>query len=472
MSTSTLRPAFLPTAPRAAATPLAAAVPRNGFAFLLFLALNAVAIVRPSEVFQELLGLEIYRYLLLVCVLLSFPTVLEKLNLRLLEQQPITLCVLALLPAVLLSLLSHLYLDDALIQGRNYCLILIYYFLFIALVDSPARVRTFLGWLAACAAVAAVLAILDYHGIRELPKPALRPAKDLAAPAPEEGVRMVGTGQFEDPNDLCVLLVTAMMLALYGLSDRRGGWLRGLWLLPLTLFAYGFFRTQSRGGLLTLVAGVGVLVRLRYGWGRTILLGCIGLPVLVGMLGSRQTAISVSTNTGQERIQLWSDGLMMFRGAPLFGVGVERYQDFASHVAHNAYLQAFSEMGLLGGGLFLGAFYLAVWPLFRLTAPPPALPGQATPPPREILDPELRDTYPFLAAAVAAYATGMLTLSLTYTLPTFMMLALATVFLSLARTRPASESVRFDFHLLARFAVLSIGFLLAMQVFVRLSFQS
>src|SRR5258708_2835414 len=104
-----------PAAPVPSAAPSAASatVPRHGFAFVVFLALNAVLFVRPAEVFEELLAVEIYRYLLLLALVAGLPAVLEKLTARQLELQPITLCVLALLPAVLLSLLSHLYLGEA-----------------------------------------------------------------------------------------------------------------------------------------------------------------------------------------------------------------------------------------------------------------------------------------------------------------------------------------------------------------------
>jgi hypothetical protein len=466
-----LRPALLPAS---APVPLAPAVPRHGLAFVLFLAVNAALFVRPGEVFEQLLGAQIYLALILLCLVVAFPALLEKLTARALESQPISLCVLALFPAILLSLLSHLYLGDAFKFSGEFLKVLIYYLLFISLVDSPARLRTFLTCFAAFTAVVALLAIFDYHGIRKLPEVAPAPGTEVdpyEPPAPGLLGRMIGTGLFQDPNDLCVLLVVAMVLALYRLADVSGGLLRWLWLVPLALFAYGFFRTQSRGGLLALMLGMGVMIRLRYGWGRALLIGALALPVLLALLGARQLDISTSTNTGQTRIQLWSDALVMFRGAPVFGVGANHFLDNSSHVAHNSYLHAFAELGMLGGALFLGTFYLAVWCLFRYTAAPAPLPGQPAPPPREIVDPELRAMHPFLAGAVTAYATGMLTLSLNYVTPTYTMLGLAAVFLSLARARPAVPPVRFDVNLLGRFGLLAVGFLIAMQIFVRLSFQ-
>jgi O-antigen ligase len=344
-------------------------------------------------------------------------------------------------------------------------------------VDSPARLRTVLTWLAVCATAAAALALLDYHGLRPLPKLPPPPGK-VVTPVEEEEEdyfappvrRVVGTGLFQDPNDLCVLLVVALVLALYRLLDARSGRGRFLWLAPLALFAYGFARTQSRGGLLALVAGVGVLVRLRYGWGRALLLGALALPALGAVLGTRQTEISVSTETGRERVQLWSAALTMLRESPVFGKGMNHFTDTYSHVAHNSYLHAFAELGLFGGALFLGAVYLAVWPLYRLGGPAPAPLGRA-PPMREITDPELSAMRPFLAGAVAAYAAGMMTLTLCYIIPTYTVLTLAAVFLSLARTRPPTPPQVFTGGLAGRLVLVAGAFLLVMQVTVRLLFR-
>jgi O-antigen ligase len=453
------------------ATPPCRAVPRHGLGFALFLAVNAVLFVRPAEVFPPLLGVEIYQYLILACLACSFPAVLEKVAPRALEAQPVSLCVASLLPAVALSLLSHLYLGEAWDHGVEFAKVLVYYFLLVALVDSPARLRALLTWLGVFTAAAAALAVLDYHGVLALPKLPPPPGKEAVVRGPDGAARMVGTGLFQDPNDLCVLLVVGIVLALHKHSDRRAGPLRLLWLGPLGLFAYGFSLTQSRGGLLALAAGLGVTVRLRYGWGRALLLGAVALPVLGAVLGARQMQISTDAETATERIQLWSDGLVMFRQAPLFGVGMNHYGDGSTHAAHNSYLHAFAELGLLGGGLFLGAVYLAVRSLYSLTWPPPPPPGRPTGPPRLVLDPELRHLYPYLAGMVTAYATGMLTLSLTYIAPTYTVLGLAAAFLPLASTRPPQVPEGFDARLVLRLGLLSVAFLAGMQVFVRVFFQ-
>src|SRR5687767_8359351 len=74
-----------------------------GLGFFLFLIVNAALFIRPNDIFDELMGFEFYRYILLVCLAVSFPAVLDRLSPEKLDSRPIDVCVLALLPIVVLS---------------------------------------------------------------------------------------------------------------------------------------------------------------------------------------------------------------------------------------------------------------------------------------------------------------------------------------------------------------------------------
>jgi O-antigen ligase len=180
------------------------------------------------------------------------------------------------------------------------------------------------------------------------------------------------------------------------------------------------------------------------------------LPVLFAVFGGRQTEIMVGQGTGQGRIQLWSDGMLLFRQNPLVGIGVDNYVKEAGHVAHNSFLHAFTEMGLSGGMLFLGAFYVALRSLHRLSS------GG-----RQIVQPELRGLQPLILALLAGYTTGMLALSLCYIVPTYTMLALATVFLQTATVQPPLTPMRWGLPLLKHVAIAGTLFLAAIYVFIR-----
>lgn len=448
-------------APNAASMSRPSCAPRPapyGLGFFLFLVVNAVLFVRPAEIIPALLGWEIYVVVILACLLFSFPVVLEQLMPRSLERQPITVCMLGLLLAVLLSHLSNFRLGLALDRDWDYFKKLLYFLLFVGLISTPGRLRTFLLCFVLFATVVAALAVLQFHELIKLPN--LNPIKDTSQNAFGKQTfiyRLQGSGIFQDPNDLCILLVISLLLALYWLTDTRSGFPRFGMIAPLLLFAYALSRTQSRGGMLALLAGLGVFMRMRFGWLQSLLLGLILIPLLLVVFAGRQTNISTSEGTARERIQIWSDSLALFRQYPLFGVGVDEADQQVGHVAHNSYIHSFVEMGFFGGFFYVGAFALALGSFYRF--------GTAN---RVILDPELRRLYPYLFATVAAYAAGMLSLTLCYIIPTYTMLALAIVYRRITVASPPLPVPRFDGPLVLRLGGLSIAVLVGFSVFVRL----
>jgi O-antigen ligase len=235
------------------------------------------------------------------------------------------------------------------------------------------------------------------------------------------------------------------------------GIFRVLWLGPLGLFAFAMAKTGSRGGFLALVAGLAVFLRFRVGWTRTLLLGALGLPVLLVAFAGRMTTISTQEETGQERIQLWSEALEGFKSSPVFGIGKDEFAKAAGHVAHNSYVHAFAELGFFGGTVYLGAYFVAVWGLYRLGAR-----GV------QIHDPELRRLHPYLLGAVVAYAVGMFTLTLCYVLPTYLVLALAAVYINQAATTPPVPPLRCDARLAGLVTAASVGVLAFIYVFTRM----
>jgi hypothetical protein len=85
-----------------------------------------------------------------------------------------------------------------------------------------------------------------------------------------------------------------------------------------------------------------------------------------------------------------------------------------------------------------------------------------------VVDADLARLTPILAAALVCYSVGMLCLTRNYVIPTYSLLGLAAVYLWLVRTEPAKQAPRWGMRLLGRCFALSVLYLLAMQVFVKL----
>src|SRR5438874_2036781 len=124
----------------------------------------------PSRANQgDLLGLPIYEWVILACLAASIPGVLAQLKPRSLYQQPITVCILCLLPAIVLSHLAHANLYSARWTAFEFFKVVVYYLLLVANVSSAARLRQFLFWLVVLIGALALLALLQYYEVIDIP---------------------------------------------------------------------------------------------------------------------------------------------------------------------------------------------------------------------------------------------------------------------------------------------------------------
>jgi O-Antigen ligase len=447
--------------------------------YFLFILANALLFIRPSELVAELAAVEIYRWFILACLAVSLPIVLQQFSLRFPGVPPIVSCVVLLLPAVFLSGLFHGNFELITDTVIEFAKVLIYFLLLISLITDTTRLRRFLHWIALFSAAVTLVAVLRYHADIALPAPppkanpgnkdvmhgtyVVDKTRDAQTGELVDVQRMCGTGIFNDPNDFALVLVAAIPLCLYWLTDPTRKAMRPIWFVLLLFFGYALMLTHSRGGFLALMAGLLTLFHVRFGGKKTVLLGLIFLPLLFVVFAGRMTTLSTDEGTGQARIQLWSDGLTIFQQSPLFGIGMANYHQFSSHVAHNSFIHSYTELGVIGGTLFLGAFYFAVKGMYdlRRNAEGAACKSQE-------IDPELQRLYPFLMATLVAYTIGICFLSRNYIVPTYMVLGLAVVYLRLHSTQVTVALPTWNRLVWPRLVGISFSFLIASHLFVRM----
>jgi hypothetical protein len=404
-----------------------------GFFFLLLA--TGTIFLRPAEIIPALLALPIYNALLLTCLACSISELLNASSTRSLVHQPVGLCAVGMLAAVAVSHLGHSELRYAWEASFDFAKTLIYYLLLIGLVNSPARLSRFLGVLLGLITLATALSLLNYldivelHGVEHLEREEVN-----AATGEVYHVRQLqGTGIFADPNDLCLILVTGMGLSLYKMGDRRAGMFRFAWLLPLALLGYVLTLTYSRGGFIALIVGMLALFHARFGLKKTIPLCLVALPVIFVLFGGRQTNLDSSSGSGQARIQLWLEGIQVFRQEPLTGVGKGLVSEAIGQETHNSFIHCYPDIGFFGGTFFVGMYYYAFEALGRLGRDP-----------ARIRDPELRRLRPYLMSIIAGYSAGMLTISRCYIATTYLIPGLAMVFARLATADRPTPLQRFD----------------------------
>lgn len=156
--------------------------------------------------------------------------------------------------------------------------------------------------------------------------------------------RIRSVGSLHDPNDFAqFLLVTLPLIGLLW-NQRRAR--RVAVVLLMVAVLTGVYLTHSRGALVGIA--VLLLVLLPRWVGRTwatiasagIFLGAIAL----NFAGGR----AISVEGGMDRLRIWSDGLEIFKHAPIFGVGFGQFSDYGTLTAHNSFLLCFAELGLIG----------------------------------------------------------------------------------------------------------------------------
>jgi hypothetical protein len=224
------------------------------------------------------------------------------------------------------------------------------------------------------------------------------------------------------------------------------------------LCGYDLMLTKSRGGLLAGGVGALALFHSRYGFRRTMFLAALTLPLAPLIAGGRQLdfAAALEESTGQSRIQLWAEGLGLFRQAPLFGIGQNEYAEQAGLVAHNSYIHCFTELGFFGGAIFLAAFLLSLRCLHGMA-------GMQ----HRIDDDAIRRLRPYLLATIGAYAASMLSLSRPYVAPTYLVLGMAAVWLRFARVERLLPDACFDARMVKRMGGAGVAFIAAAYLFVR-----
>ncbi|MBI3860374.1 MAG: O-antigen ligase family protein [Planctomycetia bacterium] len=436
--------------------------------FALFLLANLTLFVRPGEIIPALEGVPIYNYLMLATLATVLPRVINHFRPEQLAREPITACVLCLVPAVALSHLSHFDTWSARTGVVTFARSVTYYLVLISVVRSTWRLRFFLYSVACFTAMNAVIAILHYYGIIDIPS--IRVAQermiDPATGDPYMIPRLCATGIFGDPNDLSMITVAGILICVLGTEDTKLGIFRIAWTIPLALFFATLLLTKSRGGLLAFVAAGMLLSYLRFGIRKTAIVGALCLPLLAMFAGGRQADLSggLKGGTGEARIELWSDGLTEMKRSPVFGIGFNNYNDAVGQVAHNSFVHTFVELGIVGGALFLGTFWFAAisfWKLRQRIKQEGRLTTTAA----------FRRLHPYLATILCGFAVSMFSLSRAYVEPVYLGLGVANVYFLNASRRGIPTQVKFSSRRLGELLAGSLAFLVFIYLFIKVNIR-
>jgi O-antigen ligase len=243
-----------------------------------------------------------------------------------------------------------------------------------------------------------------------------------------------GTGMY-DSNDMASIMAMTFPLAV-GLARSERGVRRLLLAGAAVLVITVALASGSRGGMLGVLAGALVLALGMKGRFRVLALtglavGTLGLWTFSPTFHDRMSSLGNlddDYNTTHEvgRKQVWERGRQYIRENPVLGVGVGNFpiaegDYFAVKYygtrgakwsnAHNAYVQAYAELGLIGGSIFVLLLLYGGYHGLRLWLGVRSRDG-----------PLLHE--PQYLASLCAYAVAAIFLSHAYFMPLFAVLAI------------------------------------------------
>jgi hypothetical protein len=365
----------------------------------------ALIFIRPMDWWEPVMGMRLVNYAAIATLLVAFPRIMNE-HTTLWREVPQTKIAYTLLVAASLSWIYPRYLTGILLTFQEFGKVIVLFFLILLLGREPRNFRILLWTVLLC------VGWMSLHGILQIHRGEGFGGQEARLRRDPEIVQIIAFGIFHDPNDLCLAFIIALPLlwAVFRASATPPAKIAALGMMPLV--AYAAWLTQSRGGI------VGVFGMLAaYAIGRTkgirrYLIASASITLVTVVLPARGAQLGL---IDYGRVVAWGDGIAAWQRYPIFGVGWGDFPSIAAEkAAHNSYVEALTELGLIGYIPWFLLIYLTMIFLRRTLQY------------KNIID---RQDSLYLAAlfsALAGYLTAIYFLSRAYNHVLYILLALAT----------------------------------------------
>ena len=321
--------------------------------FTGFLVLILFLFIRPQEFLPGLEKLHIVLVLAVMIILshmFSYIIRREKIKAFASRQHYLMLALLLIVP---ISHLSNLDLNAAWEGFNSFLTTFLLFIIIVDIVNDERKLRWTIITIVASTVALAINGIIQYHRGYDL----------LGNPLVMDRIRWVGA--FENPNDLALIFNSLLPFVLVNLFEKLEKWKKTILLLVLASFVLAIFYTNSRGGYIALLAILLVFSFKRWGLAKGIAFGLLCLVVGFAISPSRMADLSPYGVSASGRISAWTDGLVYLKANPFFGVGYMHFAATQRMAAHSAFVQCYSELGLVGYFVWLALIYTTLKDLFN-----------------------------------------------------------------------------------------------------------
>jgi len=272
------------------------------------------------------------------------------------RRAPQVFLLLGLWFAAIMSQIVHTYFGgmvDSMIEVFKFCFFTL---LLLCVIDRPQRLR------AMAVVFVAMACVMSFHALMQQRVGAgfagARPIWIPSIGGNPPYLRSRFFGIFADPNDLAQILVTAMPLALA--IPRRLTAFSFIACAAVIGFLYmGYATTYSRGGMVALVAtvGLGIVMLMPVRWTPML----VGVGLVLGLVACSTRAGAMLDASARGRLEFWGYGNQAFKRNPLFGIGYNMFwQVGGGRPAHNAFVTCYTELGILGYWMWFNLLLLGV----------------------------------------------------------------------------------------------------------------
>ena len=387
--------------------------------FFLTLLYIALSYVFPGEIFPALSPYRIPLFVGIVGLTLSLVRALVTGRLRVAGLQVLLLAALTITMILSLIFADH-WLGGTLNVLQDFGVAVTMFLLVVWNVDSFSKLKIVVVLMCVLSAGLATQGIAAFHFGYKADQLILNEGvdEDEAASDPAAAAaslpRIRGFGDYHDPNDLALGLVSALPLLVLAWQPKRRMHNYFLVILPAAALLYGIFLTHSRGAIVSVLATILFGGMARLGRAKTLLLIVLFVALVAGMNVSGGRAMASEDESAAGRIDSWSEGIQMLKEQPLFGVGYRNYTDHNPLTAHNSFVLCFAELGLVGYFFWLGLIittFLQILAVRRISA--------------ETLDPAIRKWANGFRLALIAFFAGAFFLSRTYVPILYLLLGLS-----------------------------------------------
>ncbi|MDE2027096.1 MAG: O-antigen ligase family protein [Candidatus Omnitrophica bacterium] len=417
--------------------------------FILLLLYLFCTFIRPQDWVQGVLNWRLVNYLAIATVFFIFIERMGRGKVNLVRA-PQNILMVGFFGSILMSHIAHHYFHGLIAAYSSFIVIFLLFFIVENCINTERKFKIAV-WF-----IVLLISSLVLQGIYQFQHGYGWAGQPIIIEGLKKTPRITWVSIFNDPNDLALTFAVASGIVLAFIFGKARFFQRAAAIVLLGYLFYGIYLTNSRGGLLALMATIffyAVIRTRKFFLGGVI--GVLGSIAVFAFGPSREALMSAQEASANERIQLWYQGILMLKSNPLFGVGYNMFANIEPLTAHNSYVLAAAELGLVGLFFWMALIYSS-FKGFALVA----------------RHDEGLKTYALgLQSGLVGFCAAAFFLSRTYVILPYLIFALSGSLLYIAHERNEEIKLTFDSKDFRKTFFLCVGVLLLIYILIKVGIR-